>query len=148
MFIKKVIVHWPYANSRYPTLRILFYDLDGNLFESGSTISDTDSRVETDNFIVTTNNPAGASNNRPINAISTEVYKDFNSVTLSRYGGYPGDTTFIIEFKTVQLISKIKICTKILWDSMPGATLRVIDIDDKEESYIINDASDNIGTIH
>ena len=32
--------------------------------------------------------------------------------------------------------------------STPSATLRVIDIKDNEESYIINDTSNNVGTIH
>ena len=144
MVVKKVIVDWTGVVSHYPSLRILFYDQDGKLFESGSTISSTTTNAETDNFIVTTSSAAGHPINYPVNAISTEVYKDFNTY----FRCYPYNATFIIEFKTAQLISKIKVCTKQDSDSMPNATLRVIDINDQEESYIIDDTSNNNGTIH
>ena len=149
MNIKKVIVSWPSTNY-YPYLRILFYDLDGNLFESGSTISSTNNKAETDNFIVTASH--GAYNNEsryyPINAISTEVYKDINDAPHFYFNGYKYNSDFTIEFKTIQPISKIKVCTKSESDATPNATLRVIDIYDDEESYNIDDTSNNVGTIH
>ena len=149
MFIKKVIVAWPATGNCFPRLRILFYDHNGNLFESGRTISNTSTTAETDNFIVTASMGAEYDQYNPISAISTEVYKDFSGISVSyfcsvrRYGN-----TFTIEFKTNQLISKIKVCTNTVQYSTLNATLRVIDINDKEESYIINDASNPIGTIH
>ena len=148
MFIKKVVVTWQGMTNYYPTLRILFYDQDGNLFESGRTISDTNTTAETDNFIVTAPNGAVSTLKYPINAISTEVYKDINNASLYYFAGPSSSATFTIEFKTNQLISKIKVCTRIAADSTPGATLRVIDINDNEESYIIDGASDYVSTIH
>ena len=148
MFIKKVMVDWISTNY-YPTLRILFYDQDGNLFESGSTISSTDTKAETDNFIVTALTQAAGTHCYPINAISTEVYKDMNNVTRYYFASSPGfSNTFTIEFKTIRQISKIKVCTKIAADATPVATLRIIDFNDNKESYIIDNTSDNPGTIH
>ena len=110
MYIKKVIVEWSPYKGCFPSLRILFYNHNGNLFESGSTISSTNVKAETDNFIVTTSNMA-AESYYPINAISTEVHKDINSTSPSCYKCiYPAySDIFTIEFKTTQLISKIKI---------------------------------------
>ena len=75
------------------------------------------------------------------------MYKDINSASYY-YSNYTGANTFIIEFKTIKPISKIKVCTKMYGDSTPVATLRVISIDDNEESYNIDDTSNNVGTIH
>ena len=148
MYIKKVIVDWDAVPGGYSSLRILFYDLDGNLFESGRTISNTSTTAETDNFIATTSKVGWSSGSyNPISAISTEVYKDINSASYY-YSNYTGANTFIIEFKTIKPISKIKVCTKMYGDSTPVATLRVISIDDNEESYNIDDTSNNVGTIH
>ena len=148
MYIKKVIVDWDAVPGGYSSLRILFYDLDGKLFESGRTISNTGTTAETDNFIATTSKVGWSSGSyNPINAISTEVYKDINSASYY-YSNYTGANTFIIEFKTIKPISKIKVCTKMYGDSTPVATLRVISIDDNEESYNIDDTSNNVGTIH
>ena len=145
MVIKKVIADW---TGYYSSLRILFYDLDGNLFESGRTISNTSTTAETDNFIATTSKVGWSTGSyNPICAISTEVYKDINSASYY-YSNYTGANTFIIEFKTIKPISKIKVCTKMYGDSTPVATLRVISIDDNEESYNIDDTSNNVGTIH
>ena len=148
MFIKKVIVDWDAVPGGYSSLRILFYDQDGNLFESGRTISNTSTTAETDNFIATTSKVGWSSGSyNPISAISTEVYKDINSASYY-YSNYTGANTFIIEFKTIKPISKIKVCTKMYGDSTPVATLRVISIDDNEESYNIDDTSNNVGTVH
>ena len=148
MYIKKVIVDWGAVPGGYSSLRILFYDLDGNLFESGRTISNTGTTAETDNFIATTSKVGWSSGSyNPISAISTEVYKDINSASYY-YSNYTGANTFIIEFKTIKPISKIKVCTKMYGESTPVATLRVISIDDNEESYNIDDTSNNVGTIH
>ena len=148
MYIKKVIVDWDAVPGGYSSLRILFYDLDGNLFESGRTISNTSTTAETDNFIATTSKVGWSSGSyNPISAISTEVYKDISSASYY-YSNYTGANTFIIEFKTIKPISKIKVCTKMYGDSTPVATLRVISIDDNEESYNIDDTSNNVGTIH
>ena len=148
MYIKKVIVDWGAVPGGYSSLRILFYDLDGNLFESGRTISNTSTTAETDNFIATTSKVGWSTGSyNPICAISTEVYKDINSASYY-YSNYTGANTFIIEFKTIKPISKIKVCTKMYGDSTPVATLRVISIDDNEESYNIDDTSNNVGTIH
>ena len=150
MFIKKVIVTWDAAYRVYPSLRILFYYSDGKLFESGSTISSTDTKAETDNFIVTTSRGAGNyPTYYPIYAILTQTYKDIDKASQCYFkSAYSSANTFVIEFKTTQPISKIKVCTKIHSSSTPNATLRVIDINDNEESYIINDTSNNVGTIH
>ena len=150
MFIKKVIVNWSSKyDNYYSSLRILFYDQDGNLFESGRTISNTNTKAETDNFIVTSSKVAWSGGKyNPISAISTEVYKDINSASPYYYSNYTGANTFIIEFKTIKPISKIKVCTKMYSKSTPVATLRIIDIKDNEESYIIDDTSNNVGTIH
>ena len=146
MFIKKVIVDWGSRADLCPSLRILFYDPDGNLFESGSTISSTNNKAETNNFIVTTSRGASSVSYYPINAISTEVYKDIKDATRSYFrSGSPNANTFIIEFKTTQPISKIKVCTKTYSNSTPNATLRIIDINDNKESYNINDSV--VGTI-
>ena len=148
MYIKKVIVDWGAVPGGYSSLRILFYDLDGKLFESGRTISNTSTTAETDNFIATTSKVGWSSGSyNPISAISTEVYKDINSASYY-YSNNTGANTFIIEFKTIKPISKIKVCTKMYGDSTPVATLRVISIDDNEESYNIDDTSNNVGTIH
>ena len=148
MLVKKVIVTWPSMSNYYPYLRILFYDPDGNLFESGSTISSDDKKAETDNFIVTASPNGGDSTTYyPIKAISTEIYKDINEAASSFFRCQYG-TTFTIEFKTTQIISKIKVCTKIYPKSTPKATLRVIDIKDNEENYVIDDTSNNPRIIH
>ena len=150
MFIKKVIVDWGHIERRHQYLRILFYDYAGNLFESGSTISSTDKKAETDNFIVTALNGSFNVPFYPISAVSTEVYKDINDAPLCFFASYEGTSnTLTIEFKTIRPISKIKVCTKMHpSDSAPVATLRVIDINDNEESHIINNVSDNVGTAH
>ena len=149
MYIKKVIVDWDAVPGGYSSLRILFYDLDGNLFESGRTISNTGTKAETDNFIATTSKVGWSSGSyNPICAISTEAHKDVNSSSPYYYSNNTGANTFIIEFKTIKPISKIKVCTKMYGDSTPVATLRVISIDDNEESYNIDDTSNNVGTIH
>ena len=147
MFIKKVIVDWGYAYRRHPYLRILFYDPDGNLFESGSTISSTNTTAETDNFIVTALNGAYDASCYPIDAVSTEVYKDI--IAPICFTGPSSSATFTIEFKTtIQPISKIKVCINPGSNSMLVATLRIIDIKDNEESYIIDDSRNPISTIH
>ena len=151
MYIKKVIVDWDGVVSNYRSLRILFYDKDGKLFESGNIISNNDSYCETENFKVT---HVGAttylSTTQPIYAVLTTSYKDIGST--SSYCYFKSDPStkglFTIEFKTAQLISKIKVCTKIDSSSMPNATLRLIDINDQEESYIIDDTGNDVGTIH
>ena len=152
MLIKKVIVTWDAAYRVYPSLRILFYGQVGNLFESGSAISSTDTKAETDNFIVTTSRGAGNyPTYYPIYAVSTEVYKDINSACTSGYcfrSDYTSDNTTTIEFKTIKSISKIKVCILTHSNSTSKATLRVIDINDKEESYIIDDGPNPVGTIH
>ena len=102
MFIKKVIVTWDAAYRVYPSLRILFYGQVGNLFESGSAISSTDTKAETDNFIITTSRGAGNyPTYYPIYGISTEMYKYINSACASGYcfrSDYTSDniTFFII----------------------------------------------------
>ena len=106
MFIKKVVVTWDGMRNYYPRLRILFYDHNGNLFESGSTISSASTKAETDNFIVTTSRSADSTAGYPINAISTEVHKDINNGSLPHFCGAPNyGNKIIIEFKTNQLYS-------------------------------------------
>ena len=149
MFIKRVVVTWSGTSSYYPSLRILFYDQDGKLFESGSAISNDNRKAETDNFIVTAYNGANSASYYPINAILTQTYKDIDKASQCYFkSAYSSANTFVIEFKTIRPISKIKVCTKIYSSSTPNATLRVIDINDNEESYNINDTSNNVGTIH
>ena len=100
MNIKKVIAEWPYISCYYPVIRILFYDQDGNLFESGCVISDTNTKAETDNFIVTSLIRSYGDAYNPISAISTEVYKDINGTVFLGYA--PDSNTFTIEFKTIK----------------------------------------------
>ena len=52
MLIKKATVQWD-GSKASSELRILFYDQDGNLFESGKTMSNNTSGGETENFKVT-----------------------------------------------------------------------------------------------
>ena len=144
MYIKKVIVEWSPYKGCFPSLRILFYNHNGNLFESGSTISSTNVKAETDNFIVTTSNMA-AESYYPINAISTEVYKDINDALLSHFRSADYANTFTIEFKTIKQISKIKICTFHSNSATKNFFLDIYDILGNKLSY---DGYDTSFTIH
>ena len=97
MFIKKVIVDWGYAYRRHPYLRILFYDPDGNLFESGNTISSTNTNAKTDNFIVTALNGSYDGSCYPINAVLTTSYKDIGENADYRYFSSAGDITACLQ---------------------------------------------------
>ena len=113
MYIKKVIVDWDAVPGGYSSLRILFYDLDGNLFESGRTISNTSTTAETDNFIATTSKVGWSSGSyNPISAISTEVYKDISSASYY-YSNYTGANTFIRLLNQFQKLKFVLKCMEI-----------------------------------
>ena len=150
MFIEKVTVQWNYPNN-YKQLRILFYDQDGNLFESGDIISNNALDGETENFKVTYTGTSYSSRYNPIYAVSTTSYKDIGAAASYLYfqGGGSTESLFTIEFKTIQPISKIKICTLLDDDGKRGSSSLVIyDIWGNTESYIIDDTNSNYGTIH
>ena len=115
MLIKKVTVNWS-GSGTYSEVRILFYDKDGNLFESGNAISNNTSYGETENFKVTY--VGGVSYNAqyyPIYAVLTTSYKGIGENSGYRYFSSAGGSSglFTIEFKTIQPISKIQICTNL-----------------------------------
>ena len=96
-----------------PCFRILFYDLDGNLIESGDIISDTAVEGETTNFIVKTDAPYGIIYYASICAINNNQYKD---IVIDRYSHFcclSNTKTLEIKFKTIQLVSKIRLLTKV-----------------------------------
>ena len=83
MLIKKVTVNRTHEPNTYSELRILFYDQDGNLFESGDVISNNTSDGETENFKVTcVGTTSFSSAYNPIYAVLTTSYKD---IGLGRY---------------------------------------------------------------
>ena len=149
MLIKKVTVNWD-NSGEYSEVRILFYDKDGNLFESGNVISNNTSYGETENFKVTY--AGGVSYNAqyyPIYAVLTTSYKGIVEDSDYRYFCSAKSTNglFTIEFKTIQPISKIKICTALSGSSAKKRFyLDIYDIYGNKESYTGNDSS--TGTIH
>ena len=143
MLIKKVTVNWS-GSGTYSELRILFYDKDGNLFESGNAISNNTSYGETENFKVTY--VGGVSYNAqyyPIYAVLTTSYKGIGVNSGYRYFSSAGGNSglFTIEFKTIQPISKIKICTRISASARNGFFLDIYDICGNKESYSGYDTS-------
>ena len=111
MLIKKVNVNWS-GSGEYSEVRILFYDKDGNLFESGDIISNNNFDGETENFKVTYVGATSYDSPRyPIYAVLTTSYKGIGKDSGYCYfcssKSYNG--LFTIEFKTIQPISKIKI---------------------------------------
>ena len=148
MLIKKVAVNWD-SSSLYSEVRILFYDKDGNLFESGDIISNNDLDGETENFKVTyVGGPSYSSDFYPIYAVSTTSYKGIGIDAHCYYFASKASTNglFTIEFKTIKPISKIKICTFLANDGKRGFFLDIYDIYGNTESYTGNDSS--TGTIH
>ena len=116
MLIKKVTVNRTHEQNTYSELRILFYDQDGNLFESGDVISNNTSDGETENFKLTYDGgPAYSPEYYPIYAVLTTSYKGIGENSGYRYFSSAGGSSglFTIEFKTIQPISKIQICTNL-----------------------------------
>ena len=148
MLIKKATVSWAGSGS-YSELRILFYDKDGNLFESGNIISNNTSDGETENFKVT---QVGAASYdleyNPIYAVSTTSYKGigYDSSYYCFKSSSSTNGLFTIEFKTIKPISKIQICTN-LSSTKKGFFLDIYDIYGNTESYTgINGSSTTIHT--
>ena len=114
MLIKKATVSWAGSGS-YSELRILFYDKDGNLFESGNIISNNTSDGETENFKVTYGGESYTSYYNPIYAVSTTSYKGigYDSSYYCFKSSSSTNGLFTIEFKTIKPISKIQICTNL-----------------------------------
>ena len=75
MVIDAVTVTWKPASGN-PCFRILFYDLNGNLIESGDIISETAAEGETTNFIVKTDAPDSIIYYSSTCAINTIDYRD------------------------------------------------------------------------
>ena len=148
MLIKKATVSWAGSGS-YSELRILFYDKDGNLFESGNAISNNTSYGETENFKVTY--VGGVSYNAqyyPIYAVLTTSYKGIGVNSGYRYFSSAGGNSglFTIEFKTIKPISKIQICTN-LSSTKKCFFLDIYDIYGNTESYTgINGSTTTIHT--
>ena len=147
MLIKKVTVSWD-NSSLYSEVRILFYDKDGNLFESGDIISNNTSYGETENFKVTFSSVSYSPAYYPIYAVLTTSYKGIGENSDYRYfssaESYNG--LFTIEFKTIQPISKIKICTNLSASARKGFFLDIYDIYGNKESYSGYDKSAIIHT--
>ena len=147
MLIKKATVKWNYDNTTfYSELRILFYDQDGNLFESGDIISNNTSDGETENFKVTfVGTTSDGPSFYPIYAVSTTSYKDIssNSNYFKSSAIYDGGL-FTIEFKTIKPISKIKICTCFGDYAKPGFSLDIYDIYGNTKRYTGYDSSTTI----
>ena len=141
MLIKKATVNWN-GSGTWSELRILFYDQCGNLFESGDIISNNTSDGETENFKVTYEGVSYSSSYYPICAVLTTYYKDIGSSSSGCYfcssESYNG--LFTIEFKTIQPISKIKICTCID-GGRNGFSLDIYDIYGNTKSYTGYDSS-------
>ena len=136
MLIKKVAVNWD-NSSLYSEVRILFYDKDGNLFESGNVISNNTSYGETENFKVTFSTISYGPAYYPIYAVLTTSYKGIgeNSDYCYFSGAEKYNGLFTIEFKTIQPISKIKICTNLSPSARKGFFLDIYDIYGNKESY-------------
>ena len=147
MLIKKVNVNWS-GSGEYSEVRILFYDKDGNLFESGNVISNNTSYGETENFKVTYVGEPLDSVRYPIYAVLTTSYKDIGKDSDYCYfhSGNYYNGLFTIEFKTIQPISKIKICANISSTTRKGFILDIYDICGNTEHYTGYD--DSAGTIH
>ena len=113
MVIDTVTVTWEPA-SGYPCFRILFYNLDRNLIESGDIISETVEEGETTNFIVKTDAPFTIIYYSSICAINTINYKD---IAIDRYSHFNcignAAKTLEIKFKTIQLVLKIRLLNKV-----------------------------------
>ena len=142
MLIKKVAVNWDNSSS-YSEVRILFYDKDGNLFESGNVISNNTSYGETENFKVTFSSISYSPAYYPIYAVLTTSYKGIGENSGYRYFSSTGGSSglFTIEFKTIQPISKIKICTFVEGGARKGFSLDIYDICGNKESYSGYDTS-------
>ena len=147
MLIKKVAVNWD-NSSLYSEVRILFYDKDGNLFESGNAISNNTSYGETENFKVIFSTISYSSAYYPIYAVLTTSYKGIGENEDYYYfsGAEKYNGLFTIEFKTIQPISKIKICTNISPSARKGFFLDIYDIYGNKESYSGYDTSRIIHT--
>ena len=148
MLIKKATVQWD-GSKASSELRILFYDQDGNLFESGKTMSNNASGGETENFKVThTGGTPYTAAYYPIYAVSTTSYKDIGSN--SGYCYFKTDPStkglFTIEFKTIKPISKIKICTFFDSSAKRSFYLDIYDIYGNTKQYSGYDSSTTIHT--
>ena len=147
MFITKATVQWD-TSYAYAQLRILFYDQDGNLFESGDIISNNALDGETENFKVT-HVGAPFDSRTPIYAVLTTSCKDMGIGSYCYFhSGQSTEALFTIEFKTIKPISKIKICTVYNGFGKRNLSLNIYDIRGNTESYIINGTSDYEGAIH
>ena len=111
MIIDTVTVTWPASGN--PCFRILFYDLDGNLIESGDVIRDTGVEGETTNFITKTDAPFSILYYASICAIDTNRYKDIVMGAYSHFNCLSYTKTLEIKFKTIQLVSKIRLLNKV-----------------------------------
>ena len=112
MLIKKATVKWDgsYGTSE---IRILFYDQDGNLIESGDIISNNASDGETENFKVTYDGVSYSPEYYPVYAVLTTSYKDIRLSFYAYFGSSLSSQADLltIEFKTIKQISKIKFAT-------------------------------------
>ena len=144
MFITKATVQWD-TSYAYAQLRILFYDQDGNLFESGDIISNNALDGETENFKVT-HVGAPFDSRTPIYAVLTTSCKDMGIGSYCYFhSGQSTEALFTIEFKTIKQISKIKFCTFFGTNPKRGYSLNIYDIFGNKLSY---DGYDTSVTIH
>ena len=131
MIIDTVTVTWE-PTSGYPCFRILFYDLDGNLIESGYIISETVEEGETTKFIVKTDAPFAIIYYSSICAINTINYKDIVIDRYSHFNCMSNAVKFLeIKFKTIQLVSKIRLLNKANSSCPNDCHLKIVSKDDE-----------------
>ena len=129
MIIDTVTVTWPASGN--PCFRILFYDLDGNLIESGDVIRDTGVEGETTNFITKTDAPFSILYYASICAVDTNRYKDIVMGAYSHFNCLSYTKTLKIKFKTTQLVSKIRLLNKVNSNCPNDCHLKIVSKDDE-----------------
>ena len=145
MIVDTVTVTWEPASGN-PCFRILFYDLDGNLIESGDIISDTAVEGETTNFIVKTDAPYGIIYYASICAIDTNRYKDIVIGAYSHFNCVGNAAkTLEIKFKTIQLVSKIRLLNKVNSNCPNDCHLKIVSKDGEQMDIDIH--SETVGEI-
>lgn len=132
MLIKSITIkNWDATGDPYNRGggRYLFYDENNDLIEAGNLITNGNTRVETDNFLVTCYSYNPASNVQLYNAIRT----DDKNVATTAFGPYVSGVLSIndflkIEFKTPKTISRIECCPKMRDARQDYSSAHVLDV--------------------